>query len=139
MYHTRAGPLVDRTAGVGTLDGLERFDRGRLRASCLNRRIRMAVLGRPDQVHATRFGELVVRNRGDRFRVFTDRPQAERWLESTLSNGVGGLTDMEWMLRLYGLTHCCCSERSDATMPCAATSRSVSERHRPSQPGLRAS
>jgi len=72
--------LFDATDVDVRLGTFEMFEAGRALAQAWDPRVRLAILGRPDQVDRDGFFENVLVNRRVNARVFTDRARAEHWL-----------------------------------------------------------
>jgi len=72
--------LLDVTKTTDELSVIDRWRAGLLMACSWRRDIRLAVLGRPDQLLPDRFFETVTRNRGLSTGVFTDPSEAVGWL-----------------------------------------------------------
>ena len=72
--------LFDATDVDVRLGTVEIFQAGKALAQAWDPRLRLAILGRPDQVDRDGFFENVLVNRRVNARVFTDRATAEHWL-----------------------------------------------------------
>lgn len=71
--------LVDITKKDGNIPVLDRFFFGTLIAKLFSYKIKMAVIGKKDQV--TRFSEVVASNRGARLGIFREKKEAIKWLK----------------------------------------------------------
>ena len=73
--------LLDCTDTHGDLSLVERFWLGdRAETFMFHHLIKVAVVGRPEQLDRKKFGEMVARNRRVNARVFTNVRAAEKWL-----------------------------------------------------------
>ncbi len=72
--------LCDLSTEVGVISFLSRFHIGGEVASFWDNRIKIALLGRPDQIDKDQFGVTVARNRGVNVSIFTDQDRAVEWL-----------------------------------------------------------
>jgi|SRR5262249_37770430 len=73
--------LLDCTDTHGDLSLVERFWLGdRAETFMFHHLIKVAVVGRPEQLDRKKFGEMVARNRRVNARVFTNVQAAEKWL-----------------------------------------------------------
>jgi hypothetical protein len=73
--------LLDFTETYGDLYLAERYylgDEAQIFVSC--KLMKLAIVGRPEQLESQKFGEMVVRNRWINARVFTNVEDAEEWL-----------------------------------------------------------
>ncbi|MGD8329153.1 MAG: hypothetical protein PVJ49_06925 [Acidobacteriota bacterium] len=73
--------LLDCRSMTGGLSVISRFDMAQYGASTIPHSIRVAVLGRPDQMLPDRFFENAARNRGLMVTLFTAIDEAIEWLE----------------------------------------------------------
>ncbi len=74
--------LVDLTRSARTLGATERHELGKIMGEVWEPNVPVAVLRPAEVADESRFWQLVTQNRGIRARVFTDRAQAENWLEA---------------------------------------------------------
>ena len=72
--------LLDCRSLGGEIGVLERFETGRYGALTIPRTIKIALLGRKDQVSPDKFFQTVARNRGVNLTVFTENDEAIGWL-----------------------------------------------------------
>jgi hypothetical protein len=72
--------LLDCRQMSGPLSVIDRFTVAEYGAQVILRRIKIAVVGRDDQVQEDRFFENAAVNRGLRLKVFTDADEAVGWL-----------------------------------------------------------
>jgi hypothetical protein len=73
--------LLDATGATVALSAFDKYEIGVEFARVADRRMALAVVGRPEAVD--HFFETVARNRGGAVRVFTDEAAALRWLLDT--------------------------------------------------------
>ncbi len=73
--------MVDIRESVGEIGAGERYELGTRMAELWNRKIRLAVIMRSDQIYSDHFWETVVNNRGIGARIFMEIDDATRWLE----------------------------------------------------------
>ena len=74
--------LLDFSRAQGDLSFYDRYKLGEESPALVGFGLRVAVYGRPDQIHPEKIGELVARNRGAAVRVFADPAKAEAWIRS---------------------------------------------------------
>lgn len=72
--------LLDCRAMTGDMSVINRFDVAQHGASTIPRSVRVALLGRPDQILPDRFFENAARNRGVAVTLFTEADEAVAWL-----------------------------------------------------------
>ena len=93
----RWGALVDVATINEVLPRLALWEQAKAMASFWNRRIRLAVIGNPEQASADLidspnlrqdFWQLTLQNQGIRARVFTDRAEATSWLVAALRDAI---------------------------------------------------
>ena len=70
--------VVEAYGGVSLIDRYTFGDKAQI--FVYYKLIKVAVVGRPDQIDQNRFGEKVMRNRWVNARVFTNLKDAEEWL-----------------------------------------------------------
>jgi len=68
---------------TGQMSVIDRFDVAEYGARTIHERIKVAVLGREDQILPDRFFEQVAVNRGLRLKLFTDADEAADWLQES--------------------------------------------------------
>jgi len=79
--------LFDCRPMTGEMTVLDRFEAGEYGASTIPPSMKIAMLGREDQILPDRFFENVVRARGLDVAVFSDADEAIEWLRETASDG----------------------------------------------------
>ncbi|HUI30046.1 MAG TPA: DUF4180 domain-containing protein [Candidatus Acidoferrales bacterium] len=70
--------LVDITKKDGIIPNFDRFVLGELIAKLFSFRIKLAVIGKKDQIN--KFSETVAHNRGSQLFIFSDKTEALEWL-----------------------------------------------------------
>jgi hypothetical protein len=73
--------LFDCTPMTGTMSAVDRFEVAEYSASILPRTLKIAVLGRQDQILPDNFFENVARNQGLTLTVFSEIDDAIKWLD----------------------------------------------------------
>jgi hypothetical protein len=73
--------LFDCRPMTGDLKMVDQFDVGQYGASKIPRSVKVAMLGREDQISPDRFFQTVARNRGVRVTVFSEIDDAIKWLK----------------------------------------------------------
>ena len=73
--------LFDCTPMAGNMSAVDRFEVAEYSASILPRTLRIAVLGRQDQILPDNFFENVARNLGLTLTVFSEIDDAIKWLK----------------------------------------------------------
>jgi len=74
--------LVDITQSHGEMKNYERFQHAAIISEFMSTTLKIALLGRDDQVLEERIWEAATRNRMLQTKVFTDQKMAEKWLQS---------------------------------------------------------
>jgi len=72
--------LLDCREMTGDMSVINRFDVAQYGSLTIPRSVRIALLGRPDQILPDRFFENAARNRGVKVTVFTEGSDAVAWL-----------------------------------------------------------
>jgi hypothetical protein len=73
--------LFDCRPMTGDLTVLDRFEVGQYGEGRIPQSVKIAMLGREDQILPDRFFETVARNRGVHVTLFTDADEAIKWLK----------------------------------------------------------
>jgi hypothetical protein len=73
--------LFDCRPMTGDLTVLDRFDVGQYGEGRIPQSVKIAMLGRDDQILPDRFFETVARNRGVNVTLFTETDEAIKWLK----------------------------------------------------------
>jgi len=74
--------MVDITASYGEMKNYERFQHAAIISEFMSTTLKIALVGRDDQVLEERIWEAATRNRMLQTKVFTDFEMAEKWLQS---------------------------------------------------------